>query len=71
MAINIGAALGAAVNTGISTYERLGEEQLRAMQREQLRKEIAEKEALDQAWRQSQARVGQTDDYTQALKTVS
>lgn len=69
MAINIGAALGAAVNTGISTYERLGEEQLRAMQREQLRKEIAEKEALDQAWRQSQARVGQTDDYTQALKT--
>lgn len=69
MAINLGAALGAAVNTGISTYERLGEEQLRAMQREQLRKEIAEKEALDQAWRQSQARVGQTDDYTQALKT--
>lgn len=71
MAINLGAALGAAVNTGISTYERLGEEQLRAMQREQLRKEIAEKEALDQAWRQSQARVGQSDDYTQALKTGS
>lgn len=71
MAINLGAALGAAVTTGISTYERLGEEQLRAMQREQLRKEIAEKEALDQAWRQSQARVGQSDDYTQALKTGS
>jgi hypothetical protein len=71
MAINIGAALGAAVNTGISTYERLGEEELRAMQRAQLRKDIAEKEALDQAWRQSQARVGQTDDYTEALKTGS
>lgn len=71
MAINLGAALGAAVTTGLNTYERLGEEQLRAMQREQLRKEIAEKEALDQAWRQSQARVGQTDDYTQALKTGS
>ena len=71
MAFNWGAALGAAVTTGLNTYERLGEEQLRAMQREQLRKEIAEKEALDQAWRQSQARVGQTDDYTQALKTGS
>ena len=71
MAINLGAALGTAVTTGLNTYERLGEEQLRAMQREQLRKEIAEKEALDQAWRQSQARVGQTDDYTQALKTGS
>ena len=71
MAINWGAALGAAVTTGLNTYERLGEEELRKMQRDQLRKDIAEKEALDQAWRQSQARVGQTDDYTQALKTGS
>ena len=71
MAFNWGAALGAAVTTGLNTYERLGEEELRAMQRQQLKKEIAEKEALDQAWRQSQARVGQTDDYTQALKTGS
>ena len=71
MAFNWGAALGAAVTTGLNTYERLGEEELRAMQRQQLKKEIAEKEALDQAWRQSQARVGQTDDYTEALKTGS
>lgn len=71
MAMNWGAFAGAASNTALNTFERLGEEQLRAMQREQLRKEIAEKEALDQAWRQSQARVGQSDDYTQALKTGS
>lgn len=71
MAFNWGAALGAAVTTGLNTYERLGEEELRSMQRAQLKKDIAEKEALDQAWRQSQARVGQTDDYTQALKTGS
>ena len=71
MAMNWGAFAGAMAKEGLSTYERIGEEQLRAMQREQLRKEIAEKEALDAAWRQSQARVGQSDDYTQALKTGS
>ena len=71
MAMNWGAFAGAASNTALNTFERLGEEQLRAMQREQLRKEIAEKEALDKAWRESQARVGQSDDYTQALKTGS
>jgi len=71
MAMNWGAFAGAMAKEGLSTYERIGEEQLRAMQREQLRKEIAEKEALDAAWRQSQARVGQSDDYTQALKRAS
>ncbi len=71
MAMNWGAFAGAASKEALSTYERIGEEQLRSMQREQLRKEIAEKEALDAAWRQSQARVGQSDDYTQALKTGS
>jgi len=71
MAMNWGAFAGAMAKEGLSTYERIGEEQLRSMQREQLRKEIAEKEALDAAWRQSQARVGQSDDYTQALKTGS
>lgn len=69
MAINWGTALGAAANTALSTYERLGEEELRDMQRKQLRKEIAEKEALDEAWRTSQARVGQQDEYGQAIKT--
>jgi hypothetical protein len=68
MAINWGQALGAAVQSGLSTYERLGEEELREMQRAQLRKDIAEKEALDTAFRESQARVGQTDDYSQAIR---
>lgn len=69
MAFNLGAFAGALGQSALSTYERLGEAGLRNIQRQQLVKDIAEKEALDQAWRQSQARVGQTDDYTQALKT--
>jgi NAD/NADP transhydrogenase alpha subunit len=69
MAINWGQALGAAAQSGLSTYERLGEEELRAMQRKQLMKDIAEKEALDAAFRESQARTGQTDDYSQAIRT--
>ena len=69
MAINWGQALGAAVQSGLSTYERLGEEELREMQRKQLKQDIAEKEALDAAFRESQARVGQTDDYSQAIRT--
>lgn len=71
MAFNLGAFAGALGQSALSTYERLGEAGLRNIQRQQLVKDIAEKEALDQAWRQSQARVGQSDDYTQALKTGS
>jgi hypothetical protein len=69
--MNWGAFGGALASSALNTYERLGEEELRDMQRKQLKKDIAEKEALDAAWRQSQARVGQSDDYTQALKTGS
>lgn len=61
---------GAAASAALNTYERLGEEELRDMQRKQLKKDIAEKEALDQAWRESQARVGQQDEYGQAIKTA-
>lgn len=71
MAFNLGAFAGALGQSALSTYERLGEAGLRNIQRQQLVKDIAEKEALDQAWRESQARVGQSDDYTQALKTGS
>ena len=46
MGMNWGAALGAAVTTGLNTYERLGEEELREMQRKQLKKELADKEAM-------------------------
>ena len=69
MAFNLGAFAGAAAQSGLSTYERLNEQAFRNLQKEQLEKEIAEKEALDQAWRQSQARVGQQDEYGQAIKT--
>ena len=46
MGMNWGAALGAAATSGLNTYERLGEEELRDMQRKQLKKELADKEAM-------------------------
>lgn len=64
-----GAFGGAAANAALSTYERLGEEELRDMQRKKMQKEIADEAALDAAWRNSQARVGQQDEYGQAIKT--
>jgi hypothetical protein len=64
-----GAFGGALASSALNTYERLGEEELRDMQRKQLKKDIAEKEALDKAWAESQARVGQQDEYSQAIKT--
>lgn len=63
-----GAFGGALASSALNTYERLGEEELRDMQRKQLKKDIAEKEALDKAWAESQARVGQQDEYGQAIK---
>lgn len=69
MGFNFGIAAGAAAQAGMSTYERLEEQKLRQLQRSQLEKEIAEKEALDSAWRESQGRVGQQDEYSQAIKT--
>ena len=69
MGMNWGAFAGAAAQSGLSTYERLEEQKLKQLQRSQLEKEIAEKEALDTAWRNSQARVGQQDEYGQAIKT--
>lgn len=69
MAFNLGAFAGAAAQSGLSTYERLNEQAFKNLQKQQLEKEIAEKEALDQAWRTSQARVGQQDEYGQAIKT--
>ena len=69
MGFNAGAFAGALGQSALSTYERLGEAQFRNLQRAQLAKDIQEKEALDEAWRTSQARVGQQDDYAQAIKT--
>jgi len=69
MAFNAGAFAGALGQSALSTYERMGEASLRNIQRAQLVKDIEEKEALDTAWRNSQARVGQQDEYGQAIKT--
>jgi hypothetical protein len=71
MGMNWGAFAGAVAESGVKAYERAEDIRLKQLQRSQLEKDIAEKEALDAAWRQSQARVGQSDDYTQALKTGS
>lgn len=67
MSINWGIALGSAMQQGLSTYERLGEEELRSMQRQRLKKEMADEAALDLAWKQTQGRVGQQDDYASAI----
>lgn len=71
MSFNLGAFAGAAGQSALSTYERLGEASLRNIQRAQLVKDIQEKEALDTAWRETQARVGQQDEYGQAIKASS
>lgn len=69
MAFNAGAFAGALGQSALSTYERLNEQQLNAIKKAQLVQEIQEKEALDTAFRESQARVGQTDDFSQAIRT--
>jgi hypothetical protein len=69
MAFNAGAFAGALGQSALSTYERLGEAGFRQLQRAQLAQEIQEKADLDQAWRESQARVGQQDEYGQAIRT--
>jgi hypothetical protein len=69
MAFNAGAFAGALGQSALNTYERLNEQQFNAIRKAQLVQEIQEKEALDTAFRESQARVGQTDDYSQAIRT--
>ena len=58
MAINWGAALGAAVDTGFKTYERLGEEEMRQMQRDKMRKDLEQEKALDALYAEKLGRVG-------------
>lgn len=69
MAFNAGAFAGALGQSALSTYERLNEAGFRNLQKQQLAQEIQEKADLDQAWRESQARVGQQDEYGQAIRT--
>lgn len=70
MAINWGAALGAAVDTGIKTYERLGEEEMRAMQREKMRKDLEQEKALDALYAEKLGKVGKdVTTYTPDMTT--
>lgn len=69
MTFNAGAFAGALGQSALSTYERLGEAGFRNLQRQQMAQEMQEKADLDQAWRESQARVGQQDEFSQAIKT--
>lgn len=69
MAMNWGAFAGAAASNALNTYERLGEEELRDMQRKKLRQDMAQEAALDKLYAETQGRVGQQDEYGQAIKT--
>jgi hypothetical protein len=71
MAINWGIALGKGIEAGLSTYERLGEEEARQMQREKMRRELEQEKALDLAFANTQGRVGQKDDYGVAIQKAS
>jgi hypothetical protein len=71
MAINWGIALGKALESGLSTYERLGEEETRQMQREKMRRELEQEKALDLAFANTQGRAGQADDYGVAIQQAS
>jgi hypothetical protein len=71
MAINWGVALGKALESGLSTYERLGEEESRQMQREKMRRELDQEKALDTAFANTQGRAGQADDYGVAIQQAS
>jgi hypothetical protein len=71
MAMNWGLALGKAFETGLNTYERLGEEELRQLQRDELKRKIAEEQALNEKFAQTYGRVGQADDYGVAIQKAS
>ena len=58
MAINWGIALGQAAKTGLDMYERLGEEELRAMQRDKMRKDSQQEKALDALYAEKLGKVG-------------
>lgn len=69
MSINWGAFAGAAANSALSTYERLGEEELRAMQRKEMRDRLA-REAQERAIAaETFGKVGQDTEYGQAIAT--
>lgn len=70
MAINFGIALGKALESGLSTYERLGEEEMRQMQRDKMRKDLEQEKALDALYAEKLGRVGKdVTTYTPDMQT--
>ena len=70
MAFNFGAFLGSAAESGLKTYERLGAEEEREMLRQKMKREMAEQQALDTKFAERMGRVGEQNDYSQALQTA-
>lgn len=64
-----GAFAGAAANAALNTYERLGEEELRDMQRKKFKDEMAKEAAERQAALETFGKVGQETEYGQAIAT--
>lgn len=58
MAMNWGAFAGALTNSAISTYERLGEEEMREMQRKKMKQEQADEDAFRAAMRDAPVNKG-------------
>lgn len=69
MAFNFGAFAGAATNSALNTYERLGEEELRDMQRKQLRDQIAREDKERAIAAETFGNVGQNTEYQQGIAT--
>lgn len=69
MGFNFGAFAGAATNSAINTYERLGEEELREMQRKELRDKIAREDKERAIAAETFGNVGQNTEYEQGIAT--
>jgi hypothetical protein len=66
---NWGIGLGAGVQSAMQMYSAIQAGQRNALEIERMEKEKADTAALDKAWAESQGRVGQQDEYGQAIKT--
>lgn len=69
MGFNWGIAAGAAATAAMNTYERLGEEELRKMQREKFKSEMQKEADERQAALETFGKVGQETEYGQAIAT--
>lgn len=69
MGFNLGIGLGAGVQSALQMYGALQAGQRNQLEIDKLTKEAEQEKALDAAYAQSQGRVGQADDYAQAIQT--